>query len=137
LVEIEFYGDAPALRNDIKVWLMSSFLEGSSVADAPDWFRISAENKTLARDLRKEFEHVTRGELFAVCRAGNGMVTVLRLHFIEANTGHPLLSDEAVKFQLLSHEAVESIGREDYVRVIACLGRPITNRYFEERIVLE
>jgi hypothetical protein len=36
LVEIDFYGDAPALRNEIKVWLTSGLLEGSSVADAPD-----------------------------------------------------------------------------------------------------
>lgn len=34
--EIDFYGDAPALRNEFKVRLTSSFLEGSSVADAPD-----------------------------------------------------------------------------------------------------
>jgi hypothetical protein len=35
VVEIDFFGDAPALRNEFKVWLTSGFLEGSSVADAP------------------------------------------------------------------------------------------------------
>jgi hypothetical protein len=35
VVEIDFCSDAPALRNEFKVWLTSGFLEGSSVADAP------------------------------------------------------------------------------------------------------
>jgi hypothetical protein len=97
LVEIDFYGDAPALRNEIKVWLLSGFLEGSSVADAPGWFRKSAEKKkTIARDLNKGYEQVTSDEVLAVFRTGDGMVTVLILDFPVANTGHQLLSDEAV-----------------------------------------
>jgi hypothetical protein len=67
LLEIDFFGDAPALRNDFKVWLTSGFFEGSSVADALDWFRTHTE--TLARLLRKEFEQVTSNDLLAVCRA--------------------------------------------------------------------
>jgi hypothetical protein len=47
LVEINFFGDAPALRNEFKVRLTSGFLEGSSVADAPDWFRTHSELKRL------------------------------------------------------------------------------------------
>jgi hypothetical protein len=35
VVEIDFFGDAPALRNEFKIWLISGFLDGSSVADAP------------------------------------------------------------------------------------------------------
>jgi hypothetical protein len=38
LVEIDFRGDAPALRNEFTVWLTSGFVEGSSAANAPDWF---------------------------------------------------------------------------------------------------
>jgi hypothetical protein len=43
LVEINCYGDTPALRNEFKVWLTSGCLEGSSVADAPDWFHTYSE----------------------------------------------------------------------------------------------
>jgi hypothetical protein len=53
LVKIDFFGDAPALRNEFKVWLTSGFLEGAFVADAPDWFRTHSEKKTLARFLRE------------------------------------------------------------------------------------
>jgi hypothetical protein len=120
-VEIDFYGDAPALRNEFKVWLTSGLFEGSSVADAPEWFRTDADKKTLANGLREEYEQVTRDHLLAVCRAGNGNVFV---HFLEAtNAGYQIFSDEAV----------ESIGREDYTRMVACLGPTITHRYFEER----
>jgi hypothetical protein len=117
VVEIDFYGDAPTLRNEIKVWLMSGFLDGSSVTDSPGWFRGCAQKKNLVRDLSNEYEQVTSDEMLAVCRSGNGMVTVLK-------------SGDVV---LLSDEAVESIGREDYVRMVACLGQPITNQYFEKR----
>jgi hypothetical protein len=60
-----------------------------------------------------------------VYRAGNGAVAVQSLHF-QANESDELLSDEAV----------ESIGREDYVRVVACLGQPVTNNDFEDGIGL-
>jgi hypothetical protein len=138
LVEIDFYGDAPALRNEFKVWLTSGFLEGSSVADAPGWFRMFSESsKTIAQDLREEYEEVKSNDLLVVCRACNKLVTFKSLDFMVANTGHQLLSDEAVEFRLLSDEAVESIGREDYDRMVAYLGQSITNRYFEKRSGLE
>jgi hypothetical protein len=96
LLEIDFYGDAPALRNEFKVWLTSSFLEGSSVADAPEWFRTHAEMKTLERKLREEYEKVTSDTILVLYRASNGMVSVSHL-------GCELVSDEVV----------ESIGSED------------------------
>jgi hypothetical protein len=124
LLEIDFYGDASALRNEFKVWLTSSFLEGSTVADAPDYFRTAyGENKTVAQDLREEYEEVTSNELLVVCRACNEMVTFKSSGYMVANTGHQLLSDEAV----------ESIGREDYDQMVACLGQSITDQYFEKR----
>jgi hypothetical protein len=79
LVEIDFFGDAPALRNEFKVWLTSGFLEGSSVADAPDWFNTYGEKKTLERLLRNEHDAVASDHLLALYRAGNGIVTVMRL----------------------------------------------------------
>jgi hypothetical protein len=80
-VEVDFYGDAPALRNEFKVWLASCFLEGSSIANAPNWFRIHSKRKTLALFLRKEHEKVTGDDFLAVCRAGNGIVSAVRLNF--------------------------------------------------------
>jgi hypothetical protein len=125
LLEIDFYGDAPALRNKFKVWLTSGFLEGSSVADAPDWFRTGrqSEKKAHALILREEYEKVTTNELLVVCRASNGIVTGDRLGFNITNTGHQLLSDEAV----------ESIGREDYDQMVACIGQDMTDEYFREK----
>jgi hypothetical protein len=142
-VDIDFYGDAPALRNEFKVRLTSDFLEGSSVADAPEWFRIDADKKPIAMYLREEFELLTSDHLLVVYRAGNRMVTVKSLNLqvrVVHNRGYELLSDEAVVSivrELLSDEAVESIGREDYVRMVACLGEQITNRYFEKKSGLE
>jgi hypothetical protein len=72
LVEIDFYGDAPALRNEFKVWLTSGFFEGSSVADAPDWFRTNAHGK----DVRELYEKATSDDFLVVCRASNGMVII-------------------------------------------------------------
>jgi hypothetical protein len=76
LVEIDFYGDAPALRNEFKVWLTSRLLEGSSVADAPGWFRRRAENENLERFLKEGYEQMTSDDLLVLCRASNGMVSV-------------------------------------------------------------
>jgi hypothetical protein len=122
-LEIDFDGDAPALRNEVKVWLMSGFLDESSVADAPGWFRIFPQKKYVARDLSKEHEQVTSNEMLAVCRAGNGMVTVARLSSLRGETGYPLLCDEVV----------ESIGSEDYDRMVAYLGQQTTDEYFRAK----
>jgi hypothetical protein len=121
-VDIDFYRDAPALRNEFKVRLTSDFLEGSSIADAFDWFRVDADKNVIARCLREQYERLTTDHLLVVYRAGNRMVTVKPLLLVH-NRGYELLSDEAM----------ESIGREDYVRMVACLGEPLTNRYFEKK----
>lgn len=112
---IDFFENAPVLQNEFKVWLTSSFFEGSSVADAPDWLRTYDDKAGLARSLKEEYERVTSNTLLVLCRASNGGVDV---HILK--TGDELLSDETV----------ESIGREDYVRMVACLGEPITDKYF-------
>jgi hypothetical protein len=76
LVEIDFYGDAPALRNEFKVWLTSGFSEGSSIADAPDWFHTYNEKKNVARHVKEEYKKVTNEDLLVICRAGNGIVSI-------------------------------------------------------------
>jgi hypothetical protein len=132
-VEIDFYGDAPALRNEFKVWLSSDFLEGSSVVDAPERFRIDADSrKALARYLRGKYERVTSDHLLAVCRAG--IVSIQILHLMAANAGYQLVSNVAdIGKELLSDEAVESIGRADVVRMVECLGYLVTKKYFEKK----
>jgi hypothetical protein len=120
LVEIDFCEDAPALRNGFKVWLTSGFMEGSSVGDAPDWFHVDAGGE---KTVREAYAQVTSDDLLAVCRAGNGMVTFQILTFRLPNASHECLSDEAV----------EAIGREDYIRMVACLGQLVTHKYFEKR----
>jgi hypothetical protein len=112
LVEIDFFGDAPALQNKIQVLLFSGFFEESALVDEPECFRTNADKKTLTRWLRDEYERVTSNDLLVACRTGNGMVTVQLLRLPVFN----------VDYQLLSDEAVESIGRENYVRMVACLG---------------
>jgi hypothetical protein len=77
LIEIDFFGDAPALRNEFKVWLISGFLEGSSVVDAPDWFHTYDKKKSFERFFR---EKVTSDHLLALCRTGNGAVSIGRLN---------------------------------------------------------
>jgi hypothetical protein len=84
LLEIDFYGDAPALRNEFTVWLTSGFLEGSSAADAPDWFRTDLDKKTLARHLRFRYKDATSNHLQLLC-------------FPVANARYQYLSDEAVE----------------------------------------
>jgi hypothetical protein len=133
-VEIDFYGDAPALRNEFKVWLSSDFLEESSIEDAPEWFRTDAEKKAVAWHLREKYDRVTSDHLLAVCRAGNGIVSTHILHFMAANEGHQLVSNvSSFGRQLLSDEAVECIGRGDVVRMVECLGYPVTQRYFQKK----
>jgi hypothetical protein len=123
LLEINFYGDAPALRNEFKVWLTSGVLKGSSVEDAPDWFDAGdADNEGLPRLLREEYEQVTSDHLLAMCLTSNGTVVVQILK---------VANEEG--YQLLSDEAVDSIGKEDYVRVVACLGQATADKCFENR----
>jgi hypothetical protein len=116
LVEFNFYGDAPALRNEFKVWLTSGVLGGSSVEDAPDWFHAGADKKALPKLLREAYEQVTSDSLLAMCLNGNGSVSVQILQVADAG------------YQLLSDEAVEIIGREDRVRMVACLGQHTTDK---------
>jgi hypothetical protein len=98
LVEIDFFGNAPALRNEFKVWLTSGFLEGSSAADSPDWFRTDADNKDIKEYVKELSKRLTSDDLLLVCRVASGMVTVQRLRVPGADAGS------------LSDEAVESIG---------------------------
>jgi hypothetical protein len=128
LLELDFYGDAPALRNEFKVWLVSGFLEleGSSV-DAPNWFRTYADKKELALQLREQYQKLTSDDLFVVSRASDGMVSFQPMRGPVANPG------ANADYQLLSDEAVESIGREDYARMVACLGQYTTDEYFSEK----
>jgi hypothetical protein len=103
--------------------LTSDFLKGSSVTDAPEWLRRDADKKTCARYLRETDERVSSNVLLAVYRSGNGIVSIQLLGFpLRDKSGYKLLSDEAV----------ESIGREDYVRMVACLGQPVTDHYFDQ-----
>ena len=95
----------------------------SSAADAPDWFRTHCKKKILEHFLREIYERETSDSLLVVCRASNAMVTVDYLRKTVANA----------EYQLLSDEAVESIGKENYVRMVACLGQRITDQYFEKR----
>jgi hypothetical protein len=125
LIELDFYGDAPALRNEFKVWLTSGFLEGSSIADAPGWFLTADNSKIYKQDAKEQYAKVTSDSLLVVCRAGNGMVPVLvlrSLHVVD-NT----------EYQYFSDEAMESIGRENYVRMVASLGQHTTDAYFREK----
>jgi hypothetical protein len=127
LVEIDFVGDAPALRNEFKVWLTSRFFEGSSVADAPDWFRTHVEKTRLTRFLREENEKVTSDNLLALCRANNGLVSVARLNRSGVETACELFSDKTV----------EAIGSEDYDRMVAYLGQHAMDEYFSEKRKVE
>jgi hypothetical protein len=105
LLEINFHGDAPALRNEFKVWLTSGVLEGSSVADAPHWFHAGADKKALPKLLREVYERVASDHLLVMCLNSNGTVAVQMLHV--ANEGG---------YQLFSDETVDSIGKVDFVR---------------------
>jgi hypothetical protein len=79
VVEIDFYGDAPALRNEFKVWLASAFFEGSSVSDALIGSgHISTINISSMNEER--YEDMTSG-LLVVCRASNGMGPVRSCEF--------------------------------------------------------
>jgi hypothetical protein len=119
LVEIDFYGDAPALRNEFKVWLTSDY------SVAPDWFGIGTctEKKTLERFLREGYETLTSDDLLVVCRAGNCMVSITRMFLPGAKTGCQLLSDEAVK----------AVGTENYDWMVVNLGQDTTDEYFKEK----
>jgi hypothetical protein len=115
-LEIDFSGDAPALRNEFRVWLTSSLSEGSSAVDAPDWFP-----KDTARLMGVNYENATSDQLCIVFCAADYVGQLLC--FQRLNAGDQFLSDEAV----------ECIGREDYVRMVACLGQHRADEYFEEK----
>jgi hypothetical protein len=116
LVEINFYGDVPALRNEFKVCLESDSFEESSVDEVPDWDCSHIDSKVMTEACVEG--QTTSDELPFVCKAGNGMVSVCSL-------GLPV---EGYQYQ--SDEAVEAIGREDYVRMVACLELHTTDEYF-------
>jgi hypothetical protein len=94
--------------------LTSGFLQGgSSVVDAPEWFRTQTDKKTLVGYLGDEYEQVASDHLLVVCRASNRVTAVQALPFLvdrEHDRG----------YELLSEEAVESIGRELVTVALLC-----------------
>jgi hypothetical protein len=107
IVEIDFYGDAPALRNDFKVRLRSDFLHNRSCSHA--------ESKVM---MDACYQKERGSDLVFVCKTSNGTLSIASLGLL------------FLGYQFLSDEAVESIGREDYVRMVACLGLLTTEAYF-------
>jgi hypothetical protein len=97
LVELDFYGDAPALRNEFKVRLTSDFFEESAPINVPSWFQKDDHSKAL----RGIYEQVPSDDMLVVCRVSNGNMNINCVPFPLVNTGD----------QLLSGEAVESVGR--------------------------
>jgi hypothetical protein len=116
LVEMDFYEDAPALRNEFMVWLTSAFFEESALVNLP---HTNVSSKTVTEAYERE--DVTSDEFLCVCKAANGTLNICYLGLPRAG------------YQYLSDEAVESIGREDYVRMVACLGQQTTDEYFVEK----
>jgi hypothetical protein len=91
LLVIDFFEDAPALRNEFKVGLMFRFLDGSPLVDEPDWIRTDDEIPQMlkeSRDCSKDGD-----DLHALCRFGNGTMT-------------------ACHFGFSSEKALESIGEK-------------------------
>jgi hypothetical protein len=79
--------------------------------------------KTLEQVLMEEYEEMTSDDLLVMCRVSNGMVAVSRLNRPGVETGYPHFSDEVV----------ESIGSEDYDRMVAYLGQHTTDEYFRDK----
>jgi hypothetical protein len=98
------------------------YLPGSSIADTTGWFRRCVNKKGFTRTVRQAYEHVSSDTFFVVSHFVSGMVPVV-----------PITLQVTDGSQFLSDEAVESIGREDYVRVVACLGKAVTDDHFKEK----
>jgi hypothetical protein len=117
ILEIDFYRDAPALRNEFKVWLTSDFLEESTRVGMHNRSQSHAESEAM---MEACYQVERSNDLVFACKASNGTLSI-------ASLGLPCFG-----YQFLSDEAVESIGREDYVRMVACLGLLTTEAYFRE-----
>jgi hypothetical protein len=124
ILEVDFYGDAPALRGEFKVGLTSRYMEGSR-PEEPDWLRKGTDEYTNTIDiwvtgLREGHERLTINELHAVCRYGNGSWHIHRLTLKSPETGQDLMSDEAI----------ECIGRDDYDGMVNIMGQQTTDLYW-------
>jgi hypothetical protein len=118
LLEIDFYGDAPALKNEFKVWLTPDFIEESG------WFPTVGDKGMIACYWTEEHTRATSDDLLLVRRNGDGTMGIQRLYL--------KVDSEGDEKQYFSDEAVESIGTEDYGRAVACLGPKTANAYFLE-----
>jgi hypothetical protein len=108
VIVLNFYEDAPALRDEFKVGLTSRYLKGSR-PDEPDCFfkGTSVYEGNVGRWLLGANEHygrMTSDRLLAFCRYGDGSSGVYKLSLMNPESGKELLSDEAV----------DCIGREDH-----------------------
>jgi hypothetical protein len=129
VIEINFFGDAPALRDEFKVGLTSRYLEGSR-PDEPDWFSkgTSVYKNNIGRWLvgaKDHYDRMTSDRLLAFCVYGDGNSGVYKLSLMNPVTGKELLSDEAV----------DCIGREDHDGMVAILGQMQTDAYYRESLV--
>jgi hypothetical protein len=128
VIEINFYGDAPALRDEFKIGLTSRYLEGSR-PDEPDWFYkgTSVYKNNIGRWLvgaKDHYDRMTSDRLLAMCRYGDGSSGIYKLSLMNPETGKELLSDEAVN----------CIGREDHDAMVAILGQLQTDAYYRESL---
>jgi hypothetical protein len=129
VIEINFFGDAPALRDEFKVGLTSRYLEGSR-PDEPDWFSkgTSVYKSNIGRWLvgaKDHYDRMTSDRLLAFCVYGDGNSGVYKLSLMNPGTGKELLSDEAV----------DCIGREDHDGMVAILGQMQTDVYYRESLL--
>jgi hypothetical protein len=129
VIELSFYKDAPALRDEFKVGLTSRYLEGSR-PDEPDWFwkgtDVYEDNiKGWLVGATDVYSRMTSDRLLAFCRFGDGSSGTYRVSLMNTITGKDFLSDEAV----------DCIGREDDDGMLAILGQRQTDEYYKQSLI--
>jgi hypothetical protein len=117
LCELDFYGDAPALKDQFKVGLVKRYLEGSR-PDEPDWFHKGASVyrrniKNFNMGLEDHYNRMTPNHILAIIRYSDGSFSVYRFQMTNQSTGH----------QIFGEEAMNAVGSGNEVAIERILGQ--------------
>ena len=118
-LEIDYYGDAPALRGEFKVNPTRGYLQDARPSE-PDWFYKGTDvyNRNVRiflAGLKDHYERMTSNHLLCLCRYSDGGSGVFRLQSMEAGTQQQMYSDEAMY-------AVGTHNEEEVLRILGARG---------------
>lgn len=90
LLEIDFFGDAPALRGDFNFGLVDGYIRGNRPSE-PEWYP-----DNLWRGIRDKHKRMAADNMLTVCRYPDDSAGASNIGLRNPSTGLPMMSSAAM-----------------------------------------